>query len=86
MTLWKAEIQLDIRQIRGGKVPSLFSLIKDTDQSTSSKISSCSEKKTLERSEMEKKKQVGKVKKEFGEAAPKTLNPWRGWLTRPTPW
>ena len=29
-----AEIQLAFRQIRGGKVASLFSLIKDTDQST----------------------------------------------------
>merc|ERR1711874_622796 len=40
------------------------SLIRDTDQSTSSKISSCSEKKTLERSNMEKK--MGKTEKKMG--------------------
>ena len=69
MEIWKAEIQLDIRQIRGGKVATLFSLIRDTDQSTSSTISNRFDKKTLERSKMEKKKQVGKVKEKFEEVA-----------------
>ena len=69
MEIWKTEIQLNIRQIRGGRVATLFSLIRDTDQSTSSTISNCFDKKTLERSKMEKKKQVGKVKEKFEEVA-----------------
>ena len=70
-TVELAEIQLDFRQIRGGKLASLFSLMKATDQSTSQKI--CSEKK-IEKKMSENKKKVGlpvgktisEIQEEFG--------------------
>ena len=74
-TVELAEIQLDFRQIRGGKLASLFSLMKATDQSTSQKI--CSEKKMEKKMSENKKKvgipKVGKTISEIQEEFGKTL-------------